>query len=78
MIIPKDYIKIWKDQPQLGVTYNMVKAAHSQKEYLDFLKWMTGQTVGMMDNGEAGIYSHDYERWLKEGMKKEQNAETWD
>lgn len=78
MINKKDYIKIWKDQPQLGVTYNQVKAAHTQNEYFNFCKWMSNQTVGTMDDGNAGIYSWDYERWLREKMKKEQNQDTWD
>jgi len=78
MIKPKDYIKIWPTEKMLGVTYNQVKAAHTQDEYFNFCKWMCGQTCGMMDNGEAGIYSWDYERFCREGMKTEQNAENWD
>jgi len=78
MIERKSYIKIWKDQPQLGVLYSMVKNAHTQDEYFNFCKWMCGQTCGMMDNGEAAIYICDYERWCRQGLKAAQNAEDWD
>lgn len=78
MIIKSDYIKIWPTEKTLGVTYDMVKKAHTKEEYNNFCKWMSNQTVGMMDDGNAGIYSWDYERFCREGMKTEQNEETWD
>jgi len=31
-----------------------------------------------LKSGESGIYTNDYERWLREGKKIEQNADTWD
>jgi len=78
MIKPENYIKIWKGQPQLGVTYNMVRKAHTEQEYAKFIRWMGGQTQGMMDNGEAAVYSWDYERWCRQGKKTVQNAVDWD
>jgi hypothetical protein len=77
MIKPNEYIKIWPTEETRGVTYNQVKAAHTQDEYFNFCKWMCGQTCGMMDNGEAAIYSHDYERWARQGKLAEQGVD-WD
>lgn len=30
-----------------------------------FLKWMSGQTVGIYDNGETNYYDHDVKRFIK-------------
>jgi hypothetical protein len=78
MIKPEHYIRIWKNEPTLGVKYSMVRAAHTEDEYANFCKWMCNQTVGVDDKNEAVIYSWDYERFCREGMKTKQNAETWD
>lgn len=77
-MIPKNkYIKIWPTEEMMGVTFDMVKKAHTKEEYLNFIKFMGGQTCGRMDNGETGIYSYDYERWIKSGKLTEQGID-WD
>lgn len=59
-------------------TLAQVKKYHTPEEYRHFCKWMNGQTSMMLKSGETGVYTWDYERWLKEGKKTEQNADTWD
>lgn len=78
MIKPNEYIRIWPTEPMMGVTFKMVEKAHTKKEYENFCAWMGGQTCGTMANGESGIYSWDYERWLRQGKKTDQNKEDWD
>ncbi len=60
------------------VTYAQIRKYHTPEEVEHFYKWMRGQTMMMLKGGESGIYTWDYERWLREGCKTEQNANTWD
>lgn len=60
------------------ITFAQVEKHHSPEECRVFRKWMGGQTVVGLKNGRSGIYTWDYERWLREGKKTEQNADTWD
>lgn len=60
------------------VTYAQVQKCHTPEECRRFCKWMNGQTTMSLKNGETGVYVCDYERWLREGCKIEQNADTWD
>lgn len=60
------------------VTFAQVREYHTKEESEHFCKWMHGQTAMMLKNGKTGIYTWDYERWLREGKKTEQNADTWD
>lgn len=78
MIKPSEYVKIWKNEETRGVTYNMIRNAHTEEEYANFCKWMRGQTCALSNKNEAVIYSWDYERFCREGMKKEQRLETFD
>jgi len=75
-MIPKDKYKF-----DLGigdyVTFAQVKEHHTEWEYLKFLEWMNGQTMGMAKDGTGVIYCCDYDRWVREGMKTEQGA-NWD
>lgn len=54
------------------VTMKQVKQYHSESELENFAQWMNGQTCGV-----AGIYSSDYERWLRQG-KRTQQGKDWD
>ena len=54
------------------VTIEMVKKYHTPAEVERFCKFMEGQT-----SCELGIYSCDYERWLKGNMKDSQGSD-WD
>lgn len=60
------------------VTRDLIVKYHTLEEANRFFDWMYGQTCSAGENGETAIYSWDYERWLREGKKKEQNAATWD
>lgn len=60
------------------ITYAQVKAYHTSEEYGRFCGWMNGQTAMLLKSGETGVYTWDYERWLREGKETEQNADTWD
>jgi len=60
------------------VTYAQIEIYHSPEECRAFCKWMNGQTAMLLKSGETGIYTWDYERWLGEGRKTEQNPDTWD
>lgn len=60
------------------VTHGQIIAYHTEKESKKFQKWMGGQTVMDLKGGEEGIHICDYERWLREGKKTEQNVDTWD
>lgn len=74
MIPNTEYIDV---EGILVITYDLIKKHHTTEEFEDFVRWMRGQTCLMMPNGEAGIYSWDYERWVKQGMDTEQ-GEDWD
>jgi len=58
------------------VTLDLFKEYHSAEEEKIFLKWMRGQTCGLVDNAIA-IYIWDYERWLRQGRKTDQGYD-WD
>ena len=58
------------------ITEDLFKIYHSEEEWKVFIYWMRGQTCSEVD-GKAAIYSWDYERWLRQGRKKDQGAD-WD
>ena len=75
--VPKsEYVKVSNgDSPEtyfLCVPWNMVEKYHTAGEYARFCKFMKGQT-----SCEHGVYSCDYERWLRGHMKNSQGAD-WD
>lgn len=39
-----------------------IKQYLTNVEFMDFLKFMTGQTVGIINNKQL-VYKHDYDRW---------------
>lgn len=41
------------------VTWDQLKAAHTQEDYKRLIHWMDGQTCI-----QDGLYTWDYERWL--------------
>lgn len=59
------------------ITDKLFKKYHSESDVEKFNKWMTGQTCCVLLSGEIGIYSWDYERWLRQGRKTEQGSD-WD
>lgn len=75
-MIPKSEYRV--DNKVTYVTYEMVDKYHTKDEIRRFSKWYTGQTGMVASNGDMAIFVDDYERWLREGRKKEQNLETWD
>ena len=42
-----------------------IKKRLTPEEFKEFNKWMIGQTVPVLDNGEEGVYEHDFKRWLR-------------
>lgn len=74
-ISTSEYIMAYGEYPV--VTYDMVKKVHTKEECEHFAEWMYGQTCMGLEDGRAGIYADDYERWLRQGKKTEQ-AENWD
>lgn len=42
------------------IPYEQLKMYLTKKEYKEFIKWMSGQTVPL-----GGVYQEDLERWLK-------------
>ena len=80
MIPINDYQLISKKCPEagFGVSFETVRKWHTQEEFDKFSEWMNGQTMGVSDDGVGMIYTHDYERWVCQGMKTEQNSNDWD
>ena len=62
----------------LFVTMELIEKFHSTEEVERFKTWMGGQTCGVLSDGTGGIYSWDYERWIREGKLTEQLPQTWD
>ena len=58
------------------ITKQLFLAYHSKEEWEVFNYWMRGQT-GSLVNGEVVTYSWDYERWVRQGKKKDQGTD-WD
>jgi hypothetical protein len=51
---------------------------HAPPDELESLsKWLFGQTMLMCDDGTAGIYTHDFDRWVRQGRNTEQGSD-WD
>lgn len=75
-MIPKNEY-IFVDDVGNVITDELFLKHHNQNDYEIFSKWMRGQTCIVLPDGKVGIYSWDYERWLKQGKKKEQGAD-WD
>ncbi len=58
------------------ITMKLFKEHHTEEELERFSKWMCGQTCSAVD-GEAAIYSWDYERWINQGKQVGQGPD-WD
>ncbi len=78
MSIPTEEYGLELESDISYITYAQVEKYHSPEECRHFCRWMHGQTVMGLKSGESGIYTWDYERWLREGRKTEQNTDTWD
>lgn len=42
-----------------------IKKILTPEELKEFDKWMVGQTVPVLDNGEIGVHEYDFKRWLE-------------
>lgn len=74
MIKPEQY----KKEGNISyITFEMIKGSHTKREVRNFREWHGGQTGILCKNGDMGIYTHDYECWLKDGMPTCQGAD-WD
>lgn len=62
MIDRKKYVRIGHGIEV--VTAGMIIREHGFAEgFSSFKKWILGQTVAELPNGEPGYYATDYERW---------------
>jgi hypothetical protein len=53
------------------ITQRLFMAYHTKEDWEVFDHWMRGQTCSEV-NGEVAIYSWDYERWVRQGKRKDQ------
>ena len=60
------------------VTLELFNKHHTPEDLVVFSEWYSGQTGLMMEDGKMGIYTSDYERWIREGRLKDQLPGTWD
>ncbi|MFA5049140.1 MAG: hypothetical protein WC516_09005 [Patescibacteria group bacterium] len=75
-MIPKDKY-IFVEGVGDVITDELFLQYHDNNEHSIFYQWLRCQTYLLMDNGKAGIYSWDYERWIRQGKKTEQGRD-WD
>lgn len=76
MAIPeKEYVE---SHGMKVVTLELFKKHHTAEDLIVFAEWYSGQTGLMMEDGSIGIYTEDYERWLREGKLTRQLPETFD
>jgi len=76
MIPKEDYVDI--QYVGYCITMAQVRKYHTEQEYDNFCKWLTGQTYTCMPDGKTpAIYSWDYERWTRQGRHTEQGKD-WD
>jgi hypothetical protein len=73
MIPKEEYINLFDI---LVISQDLLEKYHTTEEMIQFFRWMGGQTA-MEHEGEIYYYSWDYERWVRQGMQKEQ-GEDWD
>jgi hypothetical protein len=76
-LIPRDKFLKSKQGGFAYITDELLKEYHTEGEIKNFDKWITGQTCALID-GKCAIYSWDYERWVGQGKKTDQNVEDWD
>jgi hypothetical protein len=63
-------------EPEFPLIENLPEAEREA-----FSEWLSGQTCPLVTvNGKfrRAYFPWDYERWVKEGKKKDQNFNTWD
>jgi hypothetical protein len=73
MIPQTEYIQL---EGLSGVTFEQIEKYHTKEEVQNFNKWITGQTCSIYKDKPL-IYSWDYERWVRQGMKISQGKD-WD
>jgi len=74
-IPPDEYIKL--DNTTV-VTKTLLDVHHTPEEIGRLKQWMRNQTCAVMQDGKAGIFSWDYERWLRYGMPTIDDGPEWD
>lgn len=63
--------------PQPHISVEDLKLHMPGELKADFSAWLVGQTVIQRQDGYIGVYRWDFDRWVEEGMKKDQGA-NWD
>lgn len=72
-VVPPERYKTLDDGITTVVTWVDLQTYHTRSDYAKLRKWMFGQTCHV-----EGVYTWDYERWLREGKSTDQHASTWD
>lgn len=47
----------------MGYSLSSIEKELGPKNYKEFLEWMTGQTIGLL-NDESVVYIHDFNRYV--------------
>lgn len=77
--IPKSMYKTCYVDNEPYFTYvddALLRHIHTPDEVQSFYEFMRGQTCGVV-NDQAAYYTSDYERWVEQGMPKQQGPD-WD
>ena len=51
------------------ITFAQIELYHTWEQVQVFDDWFYGQTGILLEDGTPAVYIHDYERWVKGGMK---------
>ena len=60
-----------------GLSVKEIKKKLTPEEFMEFNKWLVGQTVPVLGNGKEGVYEYDFKCWLE--WKRNKGPEPiWD
>ena len=48
-----------------NISMTEIKKKFTPEEFNEFNEWMVGQTVSVLENGETGVYEHDFQRRIR-------------
>lgn len=71
-----DSLTIHKE-PVPHIRWDEIEAAAPKEEFAALDKWMGGQTMALLQDGTAGIFPWDFDRWKRQGRKQKQGKD-WD
>jgi hypothetical protein len=65
------------EEPERHIAWKDIEEHAPKKEFADFCSFMRGQTMLVRDDGDGGVYTWDFDRWVRQGRKTEQGLD-WD